>query len=166
MTMTDPDMPEADRYLELCERRVVLWERAETPRQEHEQAEAFTRAFAELSAHLADGGVLPRKWARAKPSIPLEPIPASEMPRIITDDIALNMAADVLDAMEDHRTAQRLRAMLPEAEGRVFGQPYQEQTGKWGSGQDDEETGQIWPVQELLGGHTVLVPKGNEDSAL
>lgn len=91
----------ADRYLELCMRRVKMWEQADTPRKEHEQAEAFTRAFAELNAVLTDGGELPRAWAAAR-------------------------------------------------------RP----------GQDEGNGEGIWPVQQLLGGHSVLVPKGQEDSAL
>jgi hypothetical protein len=65
MTMETEHNP-ADRYLELCERRVRLWEQAANPRAEHEQSEAFTRAFAELSAHLKDGGTLPAAWAGAR----------------------------------------------------------------------------------------------------
>lgn len=55
----------ADRYLELCMRRVELWEQATTARQEHEQSEAFTRAFAELHEVLSHGGTLPQAWAGA-----------------------------------------------------------------------------------------------------
>lgn len=156
----------ADRYWELCMRRIRAWELAPpNSRTEREQAEAFTRAFAELNEVLKDGGTLPREWARAKASMPLEPIPASEMPRVITDDIALNMAATVLDAMDDHQAAQKLRAMLPEAEGRVYGEPYQEAVGKWGKAEEDG-TG-ISPVKELLGAHNVrLVHKAGEGSGL
>jgi len=59
-------------------------------------------------------------------------IPASETPSVITDDIALNMAAGVLDTMGRGEVAAVLRLLLPEAEGRVYGEPYQEQVGKWG----------------------------------
>lgn len=65
MTMATEISP-ADRYLELCERRVRLWEQAEGRRDEHEQAEAFTRAFAELDATLREGGELPAAWAGAR----------------------------------------------------------------------------------------------------
>ena len=63
----NPDPPDPDRLLELCRRRVTQWERAEPhSRTEHEQAEAFTRAFAELDAALSgDNGVLPQAWAGA-----------------------------------------------------------------------------------------------------
>jgi len=60
-------------------------------------------------------------------------LPASASPQMITDDIALNMAANVLDAMDHTEAAAGLRLLLPEAEGRVNGQPYQEQVGKWGT---------------------------------
>jgi hypothetical protein len=65
MTMATEQSP-ADRYLELCRRRVSLWEQAGTRREEHEQAEAFTRAFAELDATLREGGQLPSAWAGAR----------------------------------------------------------------------------------------------------
>jgi hypothetical protein len=64
-----------------------------------------------------------------------EPIllPASASPQMITDDIALNMAATVLDAMGygGGLLAAALRDLRPEAEGKVHGQPYQEPAGKW-----------------------------------
>ena len=64
--MTTEQNP-ADRYLELCMRRVRAWEQsAPMSRTEREQAEAFTRAFAELNAVLKDGGTLPRAWAGAQ----------------------------------------------------------------------------------------------------
>jgi hypothetical protein len=152
-TMTMSELQEQDGtelYYLLLNKRVVNWERAETrSRAEHEQAEAFTRAWAEMDAALKDGGVLPRAWARAKPSIGLEPIPASDMPRVITDDIALNMAAAVLESMNRHSLAYELRSLLPDAEGRVHGQQYQEKTGKWGSG-TDAETGITWPDEAIL----------------
>lgn len=65
-TPFNPDPPDTDRLLELCRRRVKNWEGAEPGgRREYEQAEAFTRAFAELDAALSDGGVLPSAWAGA-----------------------------------------------------------------------------------------------------
>lgn len=45
---------------------ITSWEAATTPRGEHEAAEAFTREFAELNAHLRDGGDLPADWALAR----------------------------------------------------------------------------------------------------
>jgi hypothetical protein len=59
-------------------------------------------------------------------------LPAHASPTVITDDIALNMAAGVLDAMGRNYLASTLRELLPEAEGKVHGRPYQEPTGKWG----------------------------------
>lgn len=66
MTLSE-DGISTDRLLELLNKRIVAWERAEPhSRTEHEQAEAFTRAFAELDAELRHGGKLPQAWARAK----------------------------------------------------------------------------------------------------
>ena len=66
-------------------------------------------------------------------------LPATVTPMVLTDDIALNMAASVLDAMGcGLALADSLRKLLPEAEGKVFGKPYQEQTGKWGSPQTQD----------------------------
>jgi hypothetical protein len=59
-------------------------------------------------------------------------LPATATPSVITDDIALNMAAGVLEAHGRPATADMLRRMLPAAEGKIYGQPYQEATGKWG----------------------------------
>lgn len=54
----------ADRYWELCMRRIRAWELAPpNSRTEREQAEAFTRAFAELNEVLTHGGTLPGAWA-------------------------------------------------------------------------------------------------------
>jgi hypothetical protein len=93
--ITDLDGPEL--YLVLCRNRISQWERAASgSRTEHEAAEGFTRAFAELDAVLKEGGLLPRDWAGAG-----------------HPDMA-------------------------------------------GSG------GGIWPVQELLGGHSVRLEKNTE----
>jgi hypothetical protein len=59
-------------------------------------------------------------------------LPAAAAPVVITDDIALNMAAGVLSSMDLPAIASTLRELLPEAEGKVHGKPYQEPTGKWG----------------------------------
>lgn len=59
-------------------------------------------------------------------------LPASASPTMITDDIALNMAAIVLDAMGRDGLAGTLRKLLPAAEGKVHGVAYQEPAGKWG----------------------------------
>jgi len=59
-------------------------------------------------------------------------LPASASPMVITDDIALNLAAIVLDAMGRPDHADELRALRSQAEGKVHGVAYQEQTGKWG----------------------------------
>jgi hypothetical protein len=67
-------------------------------------------------------------------ALPPEPIPADATPMMITDDIALNMAATVLDVMALPWMARTLRSLLPRAEGKVHGQPYQEPSGKWGEG--------------------------------
>lgn len=57
-------------YLALIRKRITAWERAEPrSRTEHEQAEAFTRAFAELDAALGDGERLPLAWAKAKSAL-------------------------------------------------------------------------------------------------
>lgn len=57
-------------YLALCRRRITEWEVAEPhSRKEHEAAEAFTRAFAELDKALGDGERLPLAWARAKDAL-------------------------------------------------------------------------------------------------
>lgn len=91
----------ADRLVYLLDKRMREWEQADPrSRKEHEAAEGFTRLWAELKAHLADGGTLPRAWANAA---------------------------------------------RPEA---------------------TEEGGPIWPVKELLGGHTVAVPLDRKDSML
>lgn len=60
-------------------------------------------------------------------------LPASASPQVITDDIALNMAATVLDVMGygGGLLAAALRDLRPEAEGKIHGQPYQEPAGKW-----------------------------------
>jgi hypothetical protein len=65
-------------------------------------------------------------------SAPRPLLPASASPVMITDDIALNLAAIVLDQMGRADQAAELRDLLPEAEGKVQGEPYQEQAGKWG----------------------------------
>lgn len=57
----------ADRLVYLLDKRMHEWE--QTPprsRSEHEAAEGFTRLWAELKAHLRDGGTLPRVWAAAR----------------------------------------------------------------------------------------------------
>jgi hypothetical protein len=110
-------------------------------------------ATAEIAGHIRDGRIGSHvRWSEqdhydeamrlrdeimaGTRSLPPEPIPADATPMMITDDIALNMAATVLDAMGRPDNADELRALLPEAEGKVYGQPYQERTGKWGTRQE------------------------------
>jgi hypothetical protein len=52
-------------------------------------------------------------------------------PQVLTDDIVLNLAATVLDAMGHEEVAAGMRLLLPKAEGKVFGKPYQEPVVKW-----------------------------------
>jgi hypothetical protein len=141
MTVHTDEITTQDLH-DLLERRIHAWEQAEPrSRREHEQAEAFTRAYAELDAALKDQGRLPRQWRGAQPWVPGpddEPLPASEMPRVITDDIALNMTAAILTSMGLHSLAYELRMLLPAAEGKVHGQQYQEAVGKWGAYLTDE----------------------------
>jgi hypothetical protein len=69
MTMTEiSELDGPDLYLVLCRRRIVEWERAKPmSRSEHEAAEAFTRAFAEMDAALSQAGELPQDWRNARP---------------------------------------------------------------------------------------------------
>ena len=70
MSTLEEDGITTDRLLELCRQRITRWEKAEArSHTEHEQAEAFTRAFAELDAALRDGGRLPLEWAKAKDAL-------------------------------------------------------------------------------------------------
>lgn len=64
------DLDGTELYVALCRRRIREWEQAEVhSRREHEAAEGFTRAFAELDAALKDGGRLPLSWSRAKDTL-------------------------------------------------------------------------------------------------
>lgn len=63
--------------------------------------------------------------------LPAGLVPATVSPSVITDDIALNIAAGVLEAYGRPATADMLRRMLPAAEGKIHGETYQEPVGKW-----------------------------------
>ena len=67
MSTLEEDGITTDRLLELCRQRIARWEKAEAhSRTEHEQAEAFTRAFAELDAALSEGALPPMAWLKAR----------------------------------------------------------------------------------------------------
>lgn len=70
-------------------------------------------------------------------------LPATVTPQVLTDDIVLNLAASVLDAMDHEEVAAGMRLLLPKAEGMVFGKPYQEPTGKWDGYEPGSLTGRL-----------------------
>jgi hypothetical protein len=148
--MNTAGLPDPDEMLEAQRDGISDWEKApDWGPVEREAAERATSAAAALDHWMTHQGRLPVAWLEGRAELP-PPVPAHVTPIAITDDIALNMAAGVLDAYGDHRTAQKLRAMLPETEGRIGGKVYQEAVGKWG---------RIYPVTNLLGDDVARLPK-------
>ena len=145
---------EPEAMLEGMRQGIHDWEQAEGFSAENEAAERATGSAAALDYHMTHQGRLPVAWLEGRAEIP-PPIPAHVTPQMITDDIALNMAAGVLGATGHKVLAAELRRLLPEAEGRVFGKVYQEPVGKWGPREADG----IYPVSNLLGGSAVELPK-------
>jgi hypothetical protein len=95
--------------------QMVEWEQAEPrSRPEHEAAEAFTRAWAELDALMRDGGPGPVKWEISRPMLP------ATFAVVQTDD--LEMVVDWVRRRglrgED---VDRLRAAYEEAKTRAPG---------------------------------------------
>lgn len=148
---------EPEAMLEGMRQGIHDWEQAEGFSAENEAAERATGSAAALDYHMTHQGRLPVAWLEGRAEIP-PPIPAHVTPQMITDDIALNMAASVLDAMDLKATAAMLRGLLPEAEGKVLGAVYQEAVGKWGPRQYEVPEA-IYPVQNLLGDHTAELPR-------
>lgn len=108
-------------YLALCRRRITEWEKADPrSRREHEAAEAFTRAFAELDAALSDGGNFPLDWVRSW---------VQNLPQHITDGTKLAMAADVLSSLGHEEVSAALRIIRTQQgeEGGIW--PVQELLG-------------------------------------
>lgn len=120
-------MPDPDDMLHDLRHDIRAWEKApDWGPTEREAAERVTSAASALDDWLSHGGILPAAWRTAgrPPSPEYKPMP-------LTDDLILNMAADVLDIMDRPGMAIAARQMRKQAEGKIHGNKYAEPVGRW-----------------------------------
>lgn len=159
--ISELDGPEL--YLALIRKRITAWERAEPrSRTEHEQAEAFTRAFAELDAALKGGAGLPADWMQAKETG--TKLTMADLARLAEE---AERSPWTVVRREDLAIALDLAHLAPEA-ARQLAPGWREAEPRLvkvlGQDEDDPPSGSI--LKEKFGSHEVRLAKQPGESAL